>query len=79
MTDCLSTVPTFALGDSVWRCWVTDNGQRYEWRSTCGRMRAGRRDGLWRAVVDGREVYGSHESLKAAMQAAHRASERRAA
>jgi hypothetical protein len=34
--------PAFVLNGVTWRCWVTDSGQRYEWRSTCGRYRAGR-------------------------------------
>jgi len=42
VTDRLSDVPAFTLGRTEWRCWVTDSGQRYEWRSTCGRYRVGR-------------------------------------
>jgi len=42
VTDRLSDVPSFSIGNVTWRCWVTDNGQRYEWRSTCGRYRVGR-------------------------------------
>ena len=41
-TDRLSTTPSFALLGVTWRCWITDGGHRYEWRSTCGRFRAGR-------------------------------------
>lgn len=40
--DRLSTAAEFATGQVTWRCWITDDGQRLEWRSTCGRYRAGR-------------------------------------
>ena len=41
-TDRLSTSPNFTMHGVTWRCWITDEGGRYEWRSTCGRFRAGR-------------------------------------
>lgn len=81
MTDHLATSPPFTVAGVTFRCWVTDGGHRYEWRSTDGRCRVGRNVGnamCW-AIADGR-VLGTHfASLKLAMIAAVRAADRRAA
>ena len=71
-TDHPSTVDIFSIGDVTFRCWVTDDGSRYEWRSTCGRYRAGRNVGMascW-SMRDDRPVGHQYETLKRAMCAA---------
>jgi hypothetical protein len=71
----------FIVAGVIFHCWVTDDGQRYEWRSVCGRFRVGRRgyskierdDGTTElhthhfAVVDGREIGARFASLRQAM------------
>lgn len=49
MTDRRSTVETFTINRATFTCWITADGagQRYEWRSACGRY------AVWRV---GREV-----------------------
>ena len=69
--DHLSSVPEFSTGHVLWRCFVADDGQRYVWRSLCGRYEAGRdfeRRQCW-AKKDGRLI-GWYQYLKAAMVAA---------
>lgn len=68
--DHLSAVPPFTLTGVVWRCWVTDGGQRFEWRSDDGRLTAGRDGAEYWARADGRLAGGRHTSLRAAMAAA---------
>lgn len=78
-TDYLSSAPVFTLVDVTWRCWVTDNGHRYEWRSECGRLTAGRSGAEYWARADGRKCGESHHNLRAAMAAAMQAARRAAA
>lgn len=68
--DHLSSAPTFSLGSVTFRCWVTDNGQRYEWRSTCGRYFAGRNGAHHWSSTDRNLVGSEFPTLKAAMQMA---------
>lgn len=68
--DHLSSAPPFSLGAITFRCWVTDGGQRYEWRSECGRFVAGRSGAEFWARADGRGAGDRHLSLRAAMAAA---------
>lgn len=70
MTDHLSTVPVFSINGVTFRCWVTDAGQRYEWRSTCGRYSAGRSGKHHWASINRRVIGDQFASLKSAMQMA---------
>lgn len=70
--DYLSSAPPFTIGDVTWRCWVTDGGQRYEWRSECGRFIAGRSGAEYWSRADGRPCGNQHHTLRAAMVAAIR-------
>lgn len=70
VADHLSSAPPFSLGAVTFRCWVTAKGQRYEWRSECGRFVAGRSGAEFWARADGRGTGDRHRSLKAAMEAA---------
>lgn len=92
-TDTLATAPPFTIAGATFRCWITDAGQRFEWRSTCGRYRVGRRgytridhpDGRSElithhfAIADGRDVGTRHRSLREAMLLAIQSSSGRAA
>lgn len=31
--DCLADIKPFRLKGVLWRCWLVENGQRYEWRA----------------------------------------------
>ena len=42
-TDTLAGAPPFKIAGVTFRCWITDEGQRFEWRSNCNRYRVGRR------------------------------------
>ncbi len=66
-TDYLAGLPHFSIGAIKFRAWVTDNGHRYEWRSTCGRYRAGNRRGRAWAWACGRLVGEGFETLRSAM------------
>lgn len=67
--DRKSTAPPFTIGGTTFQCWITDDGQRYEWRSADGRLTVGRNTG--RSSCWGRRggnlVGSSYPSLKAAM------------
>lgn len=91
--DHLADVPSFTVDGVTFRCWVTEQGQRYEWRSTDGRCFAGRNVGsatCW-ASVDRRMIGESYvttrdlmtrreiSSLRHAIIAAVGAAKRRAA
>ncbi len=82
MIDRLSTVPSFAVGNSIFRCWIVDDGVneldlpaiRYVWRSMCGRFAVGHRyvNGrrLFWARTDGEIVGAEFLTRKFAMGAA---------
>ena len=75
-----ATLP-FSVGDTEFRCWIVGGGQQYEWRSTCGRLRAGRNRGsstCW-ASCDGPLVRADYDNLRGAMIAATLARRRAAA
>jgi len=67
--DHLSSVPAFTTGAVTWRCWITDGGQRYEWRSTCGKFRAGRALAFCWARSGDRIVGKAYKTLSDAMHA----------
>jgi hypothetical protein len=72
LPDRLSGIPTFEIDGTTFRCWVTDSGHRYEWRSTDGRSFAGRNEGsatAW-ASFDRKVVGRAYPTLKFAMAAA---------
>ena len=70
-TDRLSSAPPFRIGNTTFRCWVTDNGQRYEWRSEGDRIVAGRGDGaLYWARIDGELAGADFPSPSSAMLSA---------
>lgn len=77
--DRLSSAPPFTLAGITWRCWVTDRGQRYEWRSEDGWLAAGRSGPVFWARADGRWAGDRHPTLRAAMAAAIGAARRAAA
>lgn len=68
--DRLSSAPPFTIGDVTFRCWITDDGQRFEWRSECGHYVAGRSGALYWARGNGRDAGHQHKSLRSAMEAA---------
>jgi hypothetical protein len=73
VTEYPSSVPTFAILGATFCCWTAtdaDGGQRYVWRSTCGRFAVGRRGRLCWARSDGRIVGGEFDTMKLAMIAA---------
>lgn len=78
-TDHLTGAPHFELYGVKWRCWSTDNGQRLEWRSTCGKFRAGRELALCWSRADGRIIGKSYRTLREAMAAAIEAGARKSA
>jgi hypothetical protein len=67
MTDHSSAVPHFTIAGVTFACWVVDDGQRYVWRSTCGRYAAGRMVRAYWSRRDGRVVGAEFLSLKLAM------------
>lgn len=75
-TDHLTGAPSFDVHGVTWRCWSTDDGQRLEWRSTCGRFRAGRDRTFCWSVFEGRIIEKSFRTLREAMAAAIDAGER---
>lgn len=72
MTDIRSSAPDFTCNGITFRCWITDAGGRYEWRSLDGRLFVGRNVGsgtCWARA--GRQRVGTaYRDLKTAMQAA---------
>ncbi len=84
----LSDVPKFTLRGVVWRCWIVPDGlnelglsgERFVWRSVCGRYAAGRLgyrrvgDGTLQALHwarrNGRVVGAEFPTNRAAMAAA---------
>lgn len=50
--DRRSSVPDFTIGRTVFECWVTDGGHRYEWRSQGGHCKVGRGEPLAIEVPD---------------------------
>jgi hypothetical protein len=63
---------TFAIGTTVFRCEVTADGQRFEWRSDDGQLVAGRNVGKgthW-ARARGTVIGRNFATLRAAMLAA---------
>lgn len=69
-TDRLSEAPNFELLGVTFRCWITDDGQRFEWRSTCGRFRAGRVLAVCWSRAGDRIVGKGFKTLRLAMEAA---------
>lgn len=69
--DYKSSAPRFAIAGIEFECWATDSGQRFEWRSADGALRAGRNTGCsacW-ARRDGTMIGSRYPSLRAAMEA----------
>jgi hypothetical protein len=87
MTDHPSTVPPFTIPGATFVCWIVDDGpneagipgQRYVWRSTCGRYAVGRRVRTYWARRDGRVVGANFLTSKLAMIAAVSGARREAA
>ena len=79
MDDRRSTVPTFTVAGVTFVCWIVDDGNRYVWRSECGRYAAGRIGRLCWARRDGQVVGAEFPSLKFAMSVAVGAAQRRSA
>lgn len=81
-SDRLLDVPVFTIEGVTFRCWETGDGPNEigiegrvcEWRSTCGRYRVGRSDGmvLCYAIAYGKDVRGVFTELRSAMEAAAR-------
>lgn len=66
------TTPPFEIAGITWRGWIVDSGQQYEWRSDCGRYRAGRNIGAgthW-ASCGGPLVGHEYPTLRFAMLSA---------
>lgn len=64
----VSDVPEFTVGRVTFRCWIVNGA--YEWRSVCGRFRAGRRGAWCWSSAHGRELGQQYSSLGAAMTGA---------
>ncbi len=65
-----STVPDFMCEGVTWQCWIVDDGQRYAWRSTCGRCevtRSDEGDGFMAIVRGRRRPVPGFQTLRAAM------------
>lgn len=72
---------SFTIANVTFRCWIVEDGQRYEWRSLDGRLTAGRNVGLstcW-ARAQGRHLGSHFKDLKTAMFSATQAIGRAAA
>ena len=65
-----SAAPDFTLRGIRFQCWITDAGQRFEWRSICGRFVVGRLGPRWWARAEGRDKGSHHATPRAAMEAA---------
>ena len=75
MTARRSAAPPFRVGDVVYECWITSDGQRYIWRGADDRLLVGRYEGrqsYW-AKVDGLILPKTFRSLRIAMMTAYRA------
>lgn len=68
--DHKSSAPRFTLANVIWQCWVVDDGQAYEWRSSCGRFTVRRNVRLF-AAREGERILGKQfQTIRAAMEAA---------
>lgn len=64
-----SSAPEFTIDGVRFACWVTDAGQRYEWRSACGRAAVWRAGRTILARADGSGIGSQFVSLRHAMAA----------
>lgn len=62
-----SSAPDFKLRGITWECWIVDDGQAYEWRSSCGRYAVIRDGEHWRAKRGERLGQIEYPTIKAAM------------
>lgn len=72
MTPYLTGVPDFSAGGAIWQCWTVPFGELpgatlLEWRSTDGRLTAGREGHCYWSACDGNRVCENSHSLKKAM------------
>lgn len=65
-----SVVPAFKNFAVTWQCWIVDEGQAYEWRSTCNQYRVRRNERVFVAMREARIIGKHYPTIRAAMDAA---------
>lgn len=65
-----SAAPPFTIDGVRFDCWVTESGQRYEWRSACGLAAVWRAGRAISARANGAGLGSHFVSLRQAMGAA---------
>lgn len=65
-----SSAPPFTLIGVKWKCWVIEDGQAYEWRSSCGKFSVTRNARTFVGKREGRIIGKGYSTIREAMSAA---------